>query len=358
MSELLSDALSLLVAGKHLDRETAGDALRQIMSGDVTPVRISAFLTAMRAKGETPSEVAGLVDAMRGAALQVPGEHGDLIDTCGTGGDRSGTFNISTAAAFVVAGAGLKVAKHGNRSATSKSGGADVLEALGVKIDLPPDGAAACLEQIGIAFLFAPLYHPAVKHVAPVRRELPFPTVFNVLGPLCNPARPAIQVLGVFRPDLQDLVAGAIAHLPSPRCAWVVHGHGGLDEIALSGPTRVLEVAGGRVTAREIDPADLGLAPASREDLAGGDAAHNAEIIRGVLAGTAATAQGDVVVLNAAAALVAGGIAGDLAAGLAQAREAIRSGAAQAKLSALVRVSNAPSSSMGWSLPGQARGSV
>ncbi len=341
MSELLSEALTRLVAGAQLDRETAAGAMRAMMAGDVTPVRIAAFLTAMRAKGETPDEVAGFVDAMRGAALRVPGAHGDLVDTCGTGGDKSNTFNISTAAAFVAAGAGLKVAKHGNRSATSKSGGADVLEALGVKIDLPPEGAAHCLAGAGIAFLFAPLYHPAVRHVAPVRRELPFPTVFNVLGPLCNPALPAAQVLGVFRPDLQDLVAGALARLPSPRRALVVHGHGGLDEISLSGPTRVLEVFEGTIKSFEIDPRELGLAPAAREALAGGDAVHNARIVRDVLAGMAPAAHADVVALNAAAALLAGGLAADMPAGLARAREAIASRAALAKLDALARLSNA-----------------
>ncbi|MBM3266471.1 MAG: anthranilate phosphoribosyltransferase [Candidatus Sericytochromatia bacterium] len=339
MSDLLNDALARLVAGEHIDRDTAAAAMRAMMSGDVTPVRIAAFLTAMRAKGETPEEVAGFVDAMRSAALRVPGDHGDLIDTCGTGGDRSDTFNISTAAAFVAAGAGLKVAKHGNRSATSKSGGADVLEALGVRIDLPPDGAAACLDEAGIAFLFAPLYHPAVKHVAPVRRELPFPTVFNVLGPLCNPASPAAQVLGVFRPDLQDLVAGALARLDSPRRALVVHGHGGLDEISLSGPTRVLSVDGGDIASFQIEPAALGLAPAPREALAGGDAAHNAQIVRDILAGTAPAPHSDVVMLNAAAALWVGGLAPDLATGLAQAEKALRSGAARAKLADLVRIS-------------------
>jgi anthranilate phosphoribosyltransferase len=310
------------------------------MSGEVTPVRAAAFLTALRAKGETPEEVAGFVDALRARAVRVPGNHGITIDTCGTGGDRSNTFNISTAAALVAAGAGLKVAKHGNRSATSNCGGADVLEALGVRIDLAPQGAAECLEHAGIAFLFAPVYHPAVKHVAPVRRELPFPTVFNLLGPLCNPAFPALQVLGVFRADLQELVAGALVRLPTPARAFVVHGHGGLDELALSGPSRVLEVARGQVRSFEIHPQAYGLAPAPTAALGGGDAARNAEIVRAIVAGTATTAQTDVVILNAAAALLVGDVASEMADAVAKARACLLSGAASAKLQQLIEVSN------------------
>lgn len=340
MTDLIGDLLVTLVAGKDLPRDAAGEAMRLMMAGEVSPVRIAAFLTALRAKGETPEELAGLVDAMRDAAVRVPGEHGDLIDTCGTGGDKSNTFNISTAAAFVAAGAGLKVAKHGNRSATSKSGGADVLEALGVKIDITPDLASRCLAEAGIAFFFAPLYHPAVKHVAPVRRELSFPTVFNLLGPLCNPALPTTQVLGVFRPDLQDLVAGALSRLPSPRRAYVVHGHGGLDELSLSGPSRVVEVSEGATHTYELVPEDLGLAGAPLADLVGGDAAHNAAIVRDILEDRLRGPKADVVVLNAAAALMVGEKAGDMREGLALAREAISSGAALARLDRLVTLSN------------------
>lgn len=340
MSDVLGDLLAKLTGGQHLSREAAHEAMRLMMAGEVSPVRIAAFLTALRAKGETPEELAGFVDAMRGAAVPVPGSHGELIDTCGTGGDRAGTFNISTAAAFVAAGAGLKVAKHGNRSATSKSGGADVLEALGVKIDISPGHAARCLEEAGIAFFFAPLYHPAVKHVAPVRRELPFPTVFNLLGPLCNPAHPEAQVLGVFRPDLQELVAGALARLPFPRRAFVVHGHGGLDELALSGPSRVIEVSEGAIHSLEVVPEDLGLPRASLAELAGGDATHNAGLVRSILEGRLAGPKADVVVLNAAAALVVSRKANHMREGVALARESIASGAALSKLEQLVALSN------------------
>ncbi len=343
MSDLIGDLLVRLVAGTHLDREAAGEAMRLMMAGEVTPVRISAFLTALRAKGETPEELAGFVDAMRAAAVRVPGDHGDLVDTCGTGGDRSNTFNISTAAAFVAAGAGLKVAKHGNRSATSKSGGADVLEALGVKIDINPAQAALCLSEARIAFLFAPLYHPAVKHVAPVRRELPFPTVFNLLGPLCNPAGPSWQVLGVFRQDLQDLVAGAVSRLPYPRRALVVHGHGGLDELSLSGPSRVVEVSDGATRTYELVPEDLGLGRAPLSDLVGGDAEQNAGIVKAILKDMLPGPKADVVLLNAAAALVVSAMAQDMREGIALARTSISSGAALARLEHLVKLSNADS---------------
>jgi anthranilate phosphoribosyltransferase len=339
MSDIIGDILARLVAGDHLDRTTAAEAMRLMMSGEVSGPRVAAFLTALRAKGETADEVAGFVEAMRGASVHVPGDHGDLIDTCGTGGDKSHTFNISTATAFVAAGAGLKVAKHGNRSATSKSGGADVLEALGVKIDLSPEGAAHCLKEAGITFLFAPLYHPAVKHVAPIRRELPFPTVFNLLGPLCNPASPSVQMVGVFRADLQDLVAGALAQLPSPQRALVVHGHGGLDELALSGPSRAIEVRDGRLSEWQIDPVELGLTAAPLAALLGGDAAQNAEIVKGIISGRDPGPRTDVVLLNAAAALYIGNKVESVRAGIQLAQEAISSGAALAKLDALTRYS-------------------
>lgn len=340
MTDAIGDLLVRLAGGSSLPREAAGEAMRLMMAGEVSPVRIAALLTALRVKGETPEELAGFVDAMRDAAVRVPGEHGELIDTCGTGGDRSNTFNISTAAAFVAAGAGLKVAKHGNRSATSKSGGADVLEALGVKIDILPAQAARCLDEAGIAFFFAPLYHPAVKHVAPVRRELPFPTLFNLLGPLCNPAFPSTQVLGVFKPELQDLVAGALARLPSPGRALVVHGHGGLDELSLSGPSRVVEVSNGATHTYELAPGPLGLAGATLADLVGGDAQHNAAIVLDVLADRLPGPKTDVVVLNAAAALLVSNKAGDMREGIALARAAISSGAALGRLHQLVAVSN------------------
>lgn len=338
MSDLVKELLARLVAGQSLQRPEARDAMREVMSGEVSPVLIAALLTALRAKGETPEEVAGMAEAMREVALPVPGDFGDLLDTCGTGGDRAGTFNISTAAAFVVAAAGVKVAKHGNRSATSRSGGADVLEALGVNIDLAPDAVARCLEQVGVAFLFAPRYNPAMRHVAPVRRELGFPTVFNLLGPLCNPMRPTFQIMGVFRKDLQDLAAGALCALGIRR-ALVVHGDGGLDELALSGPSRVLDVQDGTVDEYPISPEDLGLSRAPLTALAGGDARDNARLLRAILDGSMTGPARDVVVFNAAAGLVAAGRCDGFPQAAQIAAEALNSGSALAKMQALIDVS-------------------
>ena len=255
------------------------------------------------------------------------------------GGDRAGTFNISTTVAFIAAAAGVKVAKHGNRSATSRAGGADVLEALGVAIDLPPDGVARCLDRVGMAFLFAPRYHPAMRHVAAVRRQLGFPTVFNLLGPLSNPLRPAFQIVGVFRPDLQDLAARSLA-ATGIRRALVVHGHGGLDELALSGPSKILDVDPGSLIEYQIDPVTLGLANAPIEALAGGDADDNARRLRAILANDEVGPARDVVVLNAAAALLAAGKVPGLEAGLELADEVLTAGHARRKLEALVDVSN------------------
>jgi anthranilate phosphoribosyltransferase len=261
------------------------------------------------------------------------------VDTCGTGGDASGTFNISTATAFVVAGAGVRVAKHGNRSVTSKCGSADVMESLGVKIDLPPARIAACLEEVGIAFLFAPALHSAMKHVQSARRELRLRTVFNLLGPLTNPARATAQVVGVYSAELVDKLAEALSMLGLHR-ALVVHGSDGLDEITVTGPTRIAEVREGTVRTYEVTPGEFGIKRARIEDLAGGDAAANAAIIREILSGKKSPRR-DVVLLNAAAALVAAGKADHLADSIAPAARSIDSGAASAKLEALVRFTNA-----------------
>jgi len=296
-------------------------------------------------KGETVEEIVGFAEAIRAAAvplkfhadsvLDASGTERDaLVDTCGTGGDASGTFNISTATAFVAAGAGVRVAKHGNRSVTSKCGSADVMEKLGVNIELPADRVAACLEQVGIAFLFAPAMHSAMKHVQTARRELHLRTVFNLLGPLTNPARATCQVVGVYSADLVEKLAEALSMLGLHR-ALVVHGSDGLDEITISGPTRIGEVREGRVRTYEVTPEEFKLPRASLEDISGGDAVRNAALIREVLEGKR-SARRDVVVLNAAAALVAAGRADHLGEGVPLAVKAIDSGAALGKLEALV----------------------
>jgi len=299
-------------------------------------------------KGETVEEIVGFAEAIRAAAVPLK-LHSDsvldtsdtgrdtLVDTCGTGGDSSGTFNISTATAFVVAGAGVRVAKHGNRSVTSKCGSADVMEALGVNINLPTAQIAACLEQVGIAFLFAPAMHSAMKHVQTVRRELRLRTVFNLLGPLTNPARATCQVVGVYSADLVEKLAEALSMLGLRR-ALVVHGSDGLDEITITGPTRVGEVREGQVHNYEVTPEEFGLRRATLEEISGGDAAHNAGLIREVLAGKK-SARRDVVLLNAAAALVAAGRADHLRDAVPLAAEAIDSGAAARKLDALAKFS-------------------
>ena len=296
-------------------------------------------------KGETVEEIVGFAEAIRAAAaplelhanqvLDASGTGRDaLVDTCGTGGDTSGTFNISTATAFVVAGAGVRVAKHGNRSVTSKCGSADVMEALGVNINLPTDRLAACLEQVGIAFLFAPAMHSAMKYVQPVRRDLRLRTVFNLLGPLTNPARATCQVVGVYSADLVEKLAEALSMLGLHR-ALVVHGSDGLDEITISSATRIGEVRDGQVRTYEVTPEEFGLKRAPLEEIAGGDAVMNARLIRGILGGERSPRR-DVVLLNAAAALVAAGKADHLRDAVPLAAKAIDSGAAAQKLEALI----------------------
>jgi len=307
------------------------------MSGEATPAQFGAFVTALRLKGETVDEIAGMARVMREKARRVHVE-GVLLDTCGTGGDARGTFNVSTAAAFVAAGAGARVAKHGNRAMTSRCGSADVLEALGARIDLSPEQVKACLEETGVGFMFAPSFHPAMKFAAGPRREIGVRTVFNILGPLTNPAGAACQVLGVAEPSLAETMAQVLARLGSRR-ALVVHGRDGLDEMSISGPTLVCELVEGCVRQYEVTPKEVGLALYEAASVAGGTPEENAAALREVLAGRPGP-QRDIVLLNAAAGLVALERAAALAEGVAQAAEAIDSGAARERLERFVAVTN------------------
>ncbi len=332
--------LTRLMAGRDLTGEEAGLALGEILAGEATDAQIAAFVTALRAKGETVEELAGLVRAMLDRAEPLELE-GDLLDTCGTGGDRSSSINVSTMAALVAAGAGARVCKHGGRAATSAAGSADVLEALGVVIDLGPDGVARCVEEVGMGFCFAPRFHPAMRFAIPVRRELGVPTIFNVLGPLANPARARHQVVGVSDPAMAEKMLGVLA-ANGARRALVVHGADGLDELSTTGPSTVLELGAepGEIRRYQVDPADLGLAPATVADLRGGDAQANAALLLRVLGGEAGPHR-DIVLLNAAAALLVTGLVGDLAAGVDLARVTLDEGRAQKVLDELVRVSRA-----------------
>jgi len=348
---LIPDALHRLVSQREsLTEPQAQAVMQEILRGEATDAQIAGLLVALSMKGETVEEIVGFARAIRGTAsvldtgsdfaLQnIGSQHNGLVDTCGTGGDVSGTFNISTAAAFVAAGAGIKIAKHGNRSVSSRCGSADVMEALGVKITLPPDRLLACLDEVGIAFLFAPALHSAMKVVQAARRELKLRTVFNLLGPLTNPAHASAQVVGVYSVELVDKLAEALSMLGLRR-AFVVHGNDGLDEITITDSTRIAEVRDGQVHTYEVTPEEFGFQRASLEEIAGGDAKDNAKIVRGILQGEK-SARRDIVLLNAAAALVAAGNANSLAHALPAAKEAIDSGAALTKLDALVKFTNA-----------------
>ncbi len=342
---MILDALHRIANHREsLSRAEAHAVMTEVLTGQCSDAQIAALLVALHMKGETVEEIVGFAEAIRAAAiplelnpspvLDASGTGRDaLVDTCGTGGDTSGTFNISTATAFVVAGAGVRVAKHGNRSVTSKCGSADVMEALGVNINLPPAQIAACLSQVGIAFLFAPALHSAMKHVQTARRELHLRTVFNLLGPLTNPARATCQVVGVYSSGLVEKLAEALSMLGLHR-ALVVHGSDGLDEITITGPSRIGEVRDGQVHTYEVTPEEFGLQRASLEEVSGGDAALNAKLIQEVLQGKK-SARRDIVLLNAAAALVAAGRADHLSEAIPLAAHAIDSGAAEAKLQAL-----------------------
>ncbi|MGQ9503147.1 MAG: bifunctional anthranilate synthase component II/anthranilate phosphoribosyltransferase [Anaerolineae bacterium] len=332
----IRDAIAKVLGGCSLSEEEAQDAMTQIMHGQATPAQIGAFLIALRMKGETVAEIAGCARAMRHSAVRVrPRRQDILVDTCGTGGDGTGTFNISTAAAFVVAGAGQPVAKHGNRSISSRCGSADVMEALGVQLDLTAEQIAACIDEVGIGFLFAPLLHPAMKHAIGPRRELGVRTIFNLLGPLTNPAGAAVQVLGVYDARLTETLACVLAALGC-HAAFVVHGAGGMDELTTCGPNRISALRDGHITTYTFDPTELGLARAEPDDLRGGDAQENAALIRDILSGRLQGAPREVTLLNAAAALVAAGRAADFGEGIQLARYSIDSGAAQRVLAQLV----------------------
>ncbi|HEY2772564.1 MAG TPA: anthranilate phosphoribosyltransferase [Candidatus Binatia bacterium] len=333
----MKEALARLVEKQDLSDSEMTGAMTAIMDGQAAPAQIAAFLTALRAKGETVAELVAAVRVLRARAVALPVK-GPVIDTCGTGGDGLGLFNVSTASAFVAAAAGAKVAKHGNRAATGTVGGADVLEALGARIELPPELAARCLERCGFTFLFAPLYHPAVRHVAAVRRELGFRTLFNLTGPLCNPAGARRQVIGLFSADWMEPVAETMRELGSEH-VLVVHGSDGSDEITVAGTTSVVELVGGEIRGFEIEPEQFGMRRCSVGDLRGGvDAASCGATLREVLAGAVGPLS-DATALNAGAAIHVAGIAATLAGGVARAREILRSGAAAGVLEAFVSLS-------------------
>jgi anthranilate phosphoribosyltransferase len=336
---MIQSALARLLDGRDLTRSEARAAMDQIMSGEATGAQIGAFLVALRLKGETPDEIAGCAEAMRAHVLAVHPKRSDLVDTAGTGGDGARTFNISTAAALVAAAAGAGVAKHGNRAVTSASGSADVLEALGFSLDLPADQIERSIDELGFGFLFAPTHHPAMRFAAPVRRELAVRTVFNVLGPLTNPAGARAQVVGVYAPELASTIAEVLAQLGAER-AFVVYGADGIDELSPTGPNLVCEVKHGDVTEREVDPLDLGIPRCPPSALAGDSPAENAATIREILGGATGPRR-DAVVLNAAGAIAAAGHARDLADGVGRAAEVIDSGAAGERLEELVAFSKA-----------------
>lgn len=335
---MIREAVANLLDGKLLTREQAAGAMADIMAGEATNAQIGAFIAALRLTGETPEVVAGCAETMRANATPIRCDDPAAVDVVGTGGDGAHTFNVSTTAAFVVAGAGATVAKHGSYGVSSRCGSADVLSALGIDVRYPPETAARCLNEIGIAFLFAPALHPAMKHVAGPRRELGVRSIFNVLGPLCNPAGVRRAVIGVYAESLRPLVAESCRQLGMER-VFVVRGRDGLDELTIAAPTAVTELRDGDASSYEIRPEDLGLSPAKPEALVGGEPAENAEILRSILDGAPGPRR-DVVLLNAAFALVAAGKARTPRDGVDLAAESIDSGTARAKLEALVRASN------------------
>jgi anthranilate phosphoribosyltransferase len=334
---VIQQALARLLDGHDLSRAEARGTMAVIMSGEATQAQIAGFLVALRAKGETAAEIAGCAEAMREHVLRVSPARTDLVDVVGTGGDGANTYNISTAAALVTAAAGAAVAKHGNRAASSQTGAADVLEALGFELELPPERIERSIDELGFGFLFAQAHHPAMRHAAPVRRELATRTVFNVLGPLTNPAGARALVLGVYSPELARTLADALVQLDATR-AYVVHGAGGIDELSPCGTNLVCEVAAGRVTEYELDPRDLDVERCDPEELRGGDPQTNAAALRAVLAG-ADGGHRSAVILNAAGGIAAAGHAENLREGIVRARETIDSGGAAARLDELVEFS-------------------
>jgi anthranilate phosphoribosyltransferase len=334
---VIQQSLQRLLDGHDLGREEARDVMSEIMRGEATQAQIGGFLVALRAKGETSDEIAGCAEAMREHVLPVRPRRDDLVDTAGTGGDGARTINISTAAALVAAAAGAGVAKHGNRAVSSACGSADVLEALGFELELDATRIARSIDELGFGFLFAPSHHPAMRHAAPVRKELATRTVFNVLGPLTNPAGARAQVVGVYSPELVPTIARVLAQLGARR-AYVVHGAGGIDELSPVGTNLVAEVVDGDVREHELDPLELGVPPCSVDELRGGSPTENASAIRDVFSG-ADGGRRSAVLLNAAGAIAAGGHAEDLREGLELAREAVDSGAADDRLDRLVAFS-------------------
>ncbi|GAB4509140.1 MAG: anthranilate phosphoribosyltransferase [Anaerolineae bacterium] len=333
-------AIDLIGRFGHLQASEAESVMNQIMRGEATEAQIGAYLMGLRMKGETQAEITGSAQAMRANAEHVPTQMAgsQLLDTCGTGGDKSGTFNISTTVAFVAAGAGIPVAKHGNRASTSKCGSADVLQELGVNLDLTPEQVGACIDEVGIGFLFAARLHPAMKFAIGPRRQMAVRTIFNILGPLTNPAGARNQLMGVFASDMTDLLAHVLGELGA-RSAMVVSGYGGLDELTTTGPNTVSHFRDGVVQSYTLDPLEYGFEGANIHELLGGDAPTNAAILRGVLDGTLRDAKRDVVLLNAGAAILAGGKADDLHTGIKMAADVVDSGAAVEKLDKLIEYS-------------------
>ena len=333
---MIREAIETVVSGASLSMDESADAMREIMDGETTPAQLSAFITALRIKGETPEEVAGMATVMRDRALPLHID-GPLVDTCGTGGDGKGTFNVSTAAAFVAAAAGLRVAKHGNRAASGTCGSADVLEALGVKIDLDPAGVKRCIEEVGIGFMFAPTFHPAMRYAAPVRREIGIRTAFNILGPLTNPAHAQRQLIGIVDPSLGEKMA-QVLNLMGSEGALVVHGDDGLDEVSLGSTTHAWELKGGSVRSYTFSPEDLGLPRVNVDEIAGGTKEENAATLRRVFQGGPGPIK-DVVLANSAAVLMVAGRAANLKEGVELARNAIDSGEALRKVDTMVELS-------------------
>lgn len=331
---MFTEILTKLIRKENLTRMETENVFTQIMNGELTSVQIAAFLIALSSKGESVDEVTGAAKIMRKKSNQIHPNLNNFIDTCGTGGDKSGTFNISTTVGFVVAAGGLAVAKHGNRSITSKSGGADVLEALGVQIDLEPAKVEKCIEEVGIGFMFAPLFHPAMKYAMPIRQELKIKTIFNLLGPLTNPANANFQLLGVFAPELTEIFAGVLKELGIEK-ALVVHGDG-LDEITLTGETQVSELYEGEIQTYKIKPEDFGFDQCHIDDLKGGDAKENAQILKQILSGEMQGAKREIVLLNAGAAFYAGNLVESIEAGIQLAIKTIENGKAMQKLEELV----------------------
>lgn len=336
---MIKDAIKKVVDSIDLSIDEAAAVMGEIMSGEATPSQIACLITALRMKGETAEEVTGFASKMRENAVKIKPKAENLVDTCGTGGDLSGTFNISTISAIVAAAAGAKVAKHGNRSVSSRCGSADILEAMGVKIDLPPEKVAKCIDEVGIGFIFAQSFHPAMKYAAPSRKEIGIRTIFNILGPLTNPAGAKNQLLGVFSPKLTELMALTLQNLGSSE-VMVVHGMDGLDEISVSDRTKVSHLKNGIIKNYFIEPKNFRMNRYAKEEILGGTVNENVKITNDILKGWGSGAKRDIVLLNTAAALVVGQVAGDINDGIARAKEAIAGGAASKKLEELIKFTN------------------